>query len=41
MYELPFGTGRKYLSQGGVLDVIAGGWQLGGMLRGSPGSRLP
>ena len=40
MYELPFGTGRKYLSQGGVLDVIAGGWQLGGMLRASTGFPL-
>ena len=28
LYELPFGTGRKYLSQGGVLDAVAGGWQL-------------
>ena len=40
LYELPFGTGRKYLSQGGVLDVIAGGWQLGGMLRASTGFPL-
>ena len=33
LYELPFGTGRKYLSQGGVLNAVAGGWQLAGMLR--------
>ncbi len=40
LYELPFGTGRKYLSQGGMLDFIAGGWQLGGMLRASTGFPL-
>ena len=40
LYELPFGTGRKYLSRGGVLDVLAGGWQLGGMLRASSGFPL-
>jgi len=37
LYELPFGAGRKYLSKGGVLDVLAGGWQLAGMLRASSG----
>jgi hypothetical protein len=40
IYELPVGAGRKYLSQGGVLDVLAGGWQLGGMLRASSGFPL-
>src|ERR1700730_10313529 len=40
LYELPVGAGRKYLSQGGVLDAIAGGWQLGGMLRTSSGFPL-
>jgi len=40
IYELPVGAGRKYLSQGGVLDVLAGGWQLGGMLRTSSGFPL-
>ena len=40
LYELPVGAGRKYLSQGGVLDVLAGGWQLGGMLRASSGFPL-
>ena len=40
IYELPFGTGRKYLSQGGVLNAIAGGWQLGGMMRMSSGFPL-
>ena len=40
LYELPFGTGRKYLSNGGVLDVVAGGWQMGGMVRASSGFPL-
>jgi hypothetical protein len=40
LYELPFGNGRKYLSRGGALDVLAGGWQLGGMLRLSSGFPL-
>jgi hypothetical protein len=28
VYELPFGKGRKFLTQGGALDYILGGWQL-------------
>ena len=40
IYEVPVGAGRRYLSQGGVLDVLAGGWQLGGMLRMSSGFPL-
>jgi outer membrane receptor protein involved in Fe transport len=27
-YELPFGQGRKWMDQGGVLDAIFGGWQV-------------
>jgi hypothetical protein len=26
--DLPFGRGRRYLSEGGVLGAIAGGWQM-------------
>ena len=26
MYDLPFGKGRKYMRQGGVLDYLVGGW---------------
>ena len=40
LYELPFGTGRKYPPNGGVLDAVAGGWQIGGMLRLSSGFPL-
>lgn len=28
MYELPFGAGRKFLNDGGLLSSILGGWQL-------------
>ena len=27
-WQLPFGVGRRYLSNGGVLDAIIGGWNL-------------
>ncbi len=27
-YELPFGNGKRFLNQGGVVDKILGGWQL-------------
>ncbi len=41
LLELPVGEGRKYLSsEGGVVDAIVGGWQLGGMLRMSSGFPL-
>jgi hypothetical protein len=26
VYELPFGTGKRYLNEGGVLNKIVGGW---------------
>jgi hypothetical protein len=37
--ELPFGKGRKWLNQGGILNAVAGGWQasvLGTLQKGSP-----
>jgi hypothetical protein len=30
--ELPFGSGRRWLSQGGVAAAVLGGWQLTGLL---------
>lgn len=33
LYELPVGKGKKFLSQGGVLDKVVGGWQIGGVQR--------
>lgn len=33
IYELPFGKGKKLLSQGGAIDKVVGGWQIGGVQR--------
>ena len=33
LYELPVGKGKKFLNQGGVVDKILGGWQIGGVQR--------
>lgn len=33
IYELPFGSGKKYLNHSSVLSAVAGGWQLGGVQR--------
>ena len=33
VWELPFGQGRKWMNTGGVLNAIAGGWDLSGFLR--------
>ncbi|MGI9075030.1 MAG: carboxypeptidase regulatory-like domain-containing protein [Bryobacteraceae bacterium] len=27
VYQLPFGKGRAYMNQGGLLDAVVGGWQ--------------
>jgi hypothetical protein len=37
LYELPMGRGKKYLNHG-VASKVAGGWQLGGILRYQAGS---
>jgi len=28
VYELPFGPGKRFLSDGGLVAAIAGGWQV-------------
>ena len=33
LYELPVGKGKKFLNNGGVVDKIVGGWQIGGVQR--------
>jgi hypothetical protein len=38
IYELPFGPGRAFLTNGGVLGAIVGGWQVGGILTLSDGA---
>jgi len=32
-YDLPFGKGRRWLNQGGVVNVLLGGWQVSTILR--------
>ena len=38
VYELPFGSGKKWLSDAGVLSAVAGGWQLNTFFSLSSGS---
>lgn len=40
IYELPFGKGRKFLSNTGWLDHVVGGWQLGLVWRFASGSPI-
>jgi hypothetical protein len=32
LYELPFGTGKPFVNQGGVANVLLGGWQIGSIV---------
>lgn len=38
LYELPFGKGKKYLTGGGLANVVLGGWRLGGVQTYSSGT---
>jgi hypothetical protein len=38
LYELPFGSGKPFLNQGGVVNKILGGWQLGTILTFADGT---
>ena len=40
LVELPFGKGRRFLDQGGVVDRLVGGWQLQGIHRYQSGVPL-
>ena len=31
VYELPFGSGKRFLNRGGVVNSILGGWQVSGI----------
>jgi hypothetical protein len=39
-YQLPFGRGKSFLNQGGVVNQIVGGWSLAGVLRYEAGRPL-
>ncbi|HEY1948772.1 MAG TPA: carboxypeptidase-like regulatory domain-containing protein [Bryobacteraceae bacterium] len=44
IYSLPFGSGRKFLNRGGIVNILAGGWQLGSIYTlqsGLPGYPTP
>ncbi|MGH9902097.1 MAG: hypothetical protein ACRD68_09840, partial [Pyrinomonadaceae bacterium] len=41
LLELPFGKGKRFLNQGGVVDKLVGGWQVGGVQRYQAGTPLP
>lgn len=40
LLELPFGKGKKFLNQGGILDRIVGGWQVSGIQRYRSGTPI-
>jgi len=40
LLELPFGKGRRFLDQGGVVNTILGGWQVGAIHRYQSGAPL-
>jgi hypothetical protein len=40
VYELPWGSGRAFLNQGGMLAAAVGGWQLAGSFDFQPGALL-
>ena len=37
LYELPFGKGKRFLNQGGVVDKLLGGWQVSSIFRAAAG----
>ena len=40
LYELPFGRGKRYLNQGGIVDKLVGGWTMSNLFRASSGTPL-
>ena len=40
LYELPFGKGKPFLNQGGLTDILVGGWQIGAIMRLSSGAPI-
>ena len=40
LYELPFGSGKPFLSDGRLLNMFVGGWQIGSILTLSDGTPI-
>jgi len=40
LYQFPFGKGRKYLNHNRALDLLIGGWQVGGIQRYQSGQPI-
>ncbi|MGI8782353.1 MAG: TonB-dependent receptor domain-containing protein [Acidobacteriota bacterium] len=40
IYELPFGAGRRFLNQDGIVDKVFGGWELTGITQARTGRQL-
>jgi hypothetical protein len=38
LYELPFGQGKKFLNQGGIVNHVLGGWEISGIQTFSSGN---
>jgi len=39
-YQLPFGTGKRFLSKGSLADKVVGGWELTSIIRDSSGQPM-
>ncbi len=40
IYQLPFGKGKMFLNQGGIVDKIFGGWEVSGLSQWSSGAPI-
>ncbi len=40
VYELPFGSGKRFLNRGGLIDGILGGWSVNGIFRWQSGEPI-
>ena len=40
VYDLPFGAGKRFLNQGGVVNAVVGGWQLSPLIHWSRGTPM-
>lgn len=40
VYQLPFGKGRMFFNEGGIADVIFGGWEVSGLVNWASGAPI-